>query len=344
MKKLLFAAVAASVLMACSEQASKTAYLINGTATGLDGQVVVLRTDRDTLGVDTICNGQFDFAGEVADPCQVIAVVDRRHANYFILEPGTINISLDGSCPATGTPLNDELQAFSDFSQSINQQYQAGADPDSLGQVYTARIDEICKNHVGDPLGLMMTQEIAQDLSAAELDSIMSLCELYKNDPKLQAIAENLSIKEATGPGKEYINVEGVDAVTGKPLSLADVLAKGYPVVVDFWASWCGPCRREIQESLSKYAPQYKGKINFVGIAVWEQKVEDTQKAMKELPISWPVIYANEGGKPQTEAYGIQGIPHIMFIAPDGTILARDLRGEKIAEAIEEYLSQFNTL
>ncbi|MDO4496648.1 MAG: TlpA disulfide reductase family protein, partial [Bacteroidales bacterium] len=86
--------------------------------------------------------------------------------------------------------------------------------------------------------------------------------------------------------------------------------------------------------------PEYKGKINIVGIAVWEEKIEDTQKAVSELPISWPIIFCGDRKNSPTEAYGIMGIPHIMLVSPDGTILARDLGGEGIKAAIEAALNK----
>lgn len=121
----------------------------------------------------------------------------------------------------------------------------------------------------------------------------------------------------------------------GKTQKLSDYVGKGQYVLVDFWASWCGPCRAEIPTLINVYN-KYKNKnLNVVGVAIGDEP-EDSEAAIKELGVNYPQMINTDDSC--HFIYGIAGIPHIILFGPDGTILARDLRGEMIEMTVKQHL------
>ena len=124
-------------------------------------------------------------------------------------------------------------------------------------------------------------------------------------------------------------------------VKLSDYVGKGKYILVDFWASWCPPCRAEIPNIANVYKRFAGDQFDVVSIAVWDEN-EDSISAIKELGMTWNQILG--GGRtqsaPLTRTYGIEGIPHIILFGPDGTILKRDLRGAAIAKEVGKYVTE----
>jgi len=124
--------------------------------------------------------------------------------------------------------------------------------------------------------------------------------------------------------------------VEGKSTSLSKY--KGKTLVLDFWASWCGPCRKEIP-NMKKLYGEYKQKgVEFLSVSI-DAKKEAWTKALSEENMAWPQGWTTDAGKAVMEAYQFGGIPFILVIDKDGNLYRKNVRGEGIRNAIEDALA-----
>ena len=177
---------------------------------------------------------------------------------------------------------------------------------------------------------------------------ITRMPEAMQQDDFVVYMKKGLDARKTTAEGMMFTDftvehVYGYDrSMDPQPLKqevkFSDYVGKGTYVLVDFWSPWCGPCRREMPNIKSVYE-QYKDKgLDVISLTVWERKPQShTFETAVELEMDWTVL-TNCGNVP-TDIYGVEGIPHLMLIGPDGTILKRGFHGlEGIQEAVAEYI------
>lgn len=178
---------------------------------------------------------------------------------------------------------------------------------------------------------------IADGMTVAEMDELLDgAVQWIKESNAVASYKQKALSMEKTAPGQMFTDFS-VKMSNGKTVKLSDYVGKGDYVVLDFFASWCGPCRREMP-TLKGIYEKYNGKgLKVVGLAVWDEPA-DTKKCVKELALPWTII--DNAQSEATEIYGVSGIPHIIVFAPDGTILARDLRGNDLTAKVDELLAK----
>lgn len=320
-------------------------------------------------------DGKYEFAGMIDEPTQsrlrvkylpgdsgkkITPVFARDYASVF-LQPGKIKVSSVDSfanAEVEGSPahvefakLEKQIKPFEDRMEPLNAKYtEYGKAKDRENQSKVeAEIDaidlemrekvygEYAKKNPNSPIALYALQQYAGwDINPDKVEPIfLSLSETNRNYPSAADFKENIAIAKKTGIGKMAMDFTQNDTL-GNPVMLSSF--KGRYLLVDFWASWCGPCRAE-NPNVVKVFNKYKDKnFHIIGVSLDRPgQKERWMKAIHDDKLEWTQVsdlkfWDNEVAK----QYGIKAIPQNLLLDPDGKIIAKNLRGEELDQKLAE--------
>ncbi len=185
-------------------------------------------------------------------------------------------------------------------------------------------------------LGMMAAQvaEMAGNQELA-LEVYRKLGELTadSDDPRLASLSKTLDgvVRRLTLVGNP-MEIEGTN-LAGEPFDWSEYAGK--TVLVDFWATWCGPCIREIPALKRLYEGYHEKGFDIVGISL-DKAREPLEKFVKERELPWTILYEEAERNPVAEHYGVMGIPLMILVGPDGKVVSTQARGAVLEELLEE--------
>jgi thiol-disulfide isomerase/thioredoxin len=316
-----------------------TAYTVTGQGNDstYNGKIYLMNSfnTREIIDSADVVNGKFTFEGKIEKP--VMALVNARNAGItgmFVLEPGEITFTNNSNTAGEGTPLNAELKAYTEKMNAVFEE--TGNDIDAATPKLKEITADVVARNNNNVIAVMALYQSEYMIGVNDILAMLETCgPEVKENPAIVSKMKNWEAKAKTSAGMMFTDF--TVEYNGQKTSLSDYVGKGKYVLVDFWASWCGPCRRAIP-GIKELYEKYKGdKFEVLGVATWDEP-EATLKAIEELELPWPqIINAQKIG---SDAYGVAGIPQIILFAPDGTIVARDLHGEQLKNKVDEVMSK----
>ena len=344
MKKILFVLVGLMLFCACNDQRCK----ISGTLTDPVDTVRLVDMNGAELDVAPVKDGAFSLQC-VINPNTGVSILRGEDYDPIALVPDAKKIKVtvsDDATVVTGSPLSQALQDFQQWAMTTyfgyNDRLMALMDADDnegmkaleaeMKEEMASHCREVYTAHQSDPLGL---QAMGLLMNFIDQEEFMELYE--KADKSIQEDAEIGGYYEflKSLPKEEAIMLLENDEILEVQGTFEDYVGQGKYTLVDFWASWCGPCRAETPNVVAVF-DKYRDKgLIVIGVPV-NDKLDATKQALKDLGIHYPQVLDPKAKL--AEQFHVIGIPHIILFDPEGNIVAEGLRENQIEEAIKKVL------
>ncbi|MBP6610458.1 MAG: AhpC/TSA family protein [Paludibacter sp.] len=364
MKKLIYVlAVMALVLAGCKS----TAYKIEGSVknVGQDGDFVYMkeRINKVWSSIDSvkITDGKFSFVGECDSARVVYVFVENADGEEIreplVLENGNIQLTIDtAASKVTGTAQNDILQKYMEAKKAMmvkadeiyknfDDSTATDAERKALEQKMMAIEKEITEfdiqfatENVNTVVGNFVFISSSYSMNIEQKEKIIALMNAEtKESTRIVEMIESIAIEKNTSAGKKYTDFS-LPNLQGETESLSSLIGKTDYVLVDFWASWCGPCMQSLPELKALYAAYGGAKLEIVGVSL-DSDSTAWQATIKAKELKWKHVSDLQGWKSAGAAlYAVRAIPATVLIDKAGTIVGRNLT----ATEIEKILSTRN--
>lgn len=327
----------------------------------------------DSSGVK---NGEFSFEGSVPEAVAAVLVMDRNGVGLqnispnsnpdilrFYIESGEVKVSSSDSLSkaevsgkvnndnkalqAQLKPMNEKLAALNNEFRSASperqqaQEFRNGLQArfEQIREQQNAVLKAFVKAHPESFVSVSAIQRLSQESSdPVEMESLIGkLSPVLQRNASIQEVSAGLQAAKKTAVGVQAMDFTQED-VNGKPVKLSDF--KGKYVLLDFWASWCGPCRQENPNVVKAYNKYRDKNFTVLGVSLDRENGKDAWlKAIKDDGLTWTQVSDLKFWNNSVAVmYGIKAIPKNFLIDPAGKIVASDLRGDELDSKLAELL------
>ena len=371
MKKITLLALLTLSILSCNNLKDNE-FLISGTANGIEnGKKVFIevQTETGTLAKDTavVTDGKFELKGITEEIDLGFIRIENEQINLpLILEEGKIEINIvkDSLHKSTlgGTPNNDKFQKFNTESRAISEKV-AKFEKDNGPEMQKAQmsndtvtINKLLKeykkfqNEMNDYSKKFIKENPDAYLSVLLLENF--LMRQYLTPEEIKSYFEGLDkdVKETKSGKKIKTALDSMSAIVigkpapnfsapspeGKTISLKESLGK--VTIIDFWASWCGPCRAENPNVVALYNEFHPQGLNIIGVSL-DKDAAKWKEAIAKDGLIWPhVSNLKFWEDPIAKQYNVQSIPATFILDEKGNIVAKDLRGEELRAKVAALL------
>jgi thiol-disulfide isomerase/thioredoxin len=369
MNRILLFLIIAAVLFSCAgpeQEGDNKQFTIDGTINQeLDARVFIQqRKEGQWVPVDSaeMVKGRLSFSGEVDYPVRYYIQIPRTMSLIpFFLEASDIEMLIDvdsiDNTEIKGSVSNDIYEDFLDevayYDNDIRKYVDAmrtarEQDKTDLAAKFEATVDSIYEKKEqfildyllenGDsPVTPYIAYRNLYQLNLKDLEMVVgSFDENVKRSPYVDFLNNRLTVLRRIAVGQRLVPFEMEDRY-GDMRNLTDFIDGNY-LLVDFWASWCGPCRRENPSLVAAYYRYQDKNFEILGVSLDENR-DDWIRAINEDNLTWPQLSDLKGWQSHAaKLYGVLSIPSNVLIDPEGYIIARNLRGERLEKKLSEIL------